>query len=343
MHHPAKILIARLSSIGDIILTTPVIRGVRMKFPDASITFLVKAKFAPLLMHNPHIDEVLVYNDSAGKGELQRLVKKIRKQEFDWFIDLHKSLRTRYIRTLLGFPEVTTYNKQIFSRTLLVKFGINRFKTIKPVYLRYFEAVEKNGITYDRQGTEVDYSQNDSQLVENLLDSDGYKSLQQLIVICPGASYKNKQWLPERFAEIADELTTPSGRFLAFLGGKADTELCDGIIAMMKNKAVNYAGRLSLLQSAALLHKSALVITNDSGMMHLAQAQKSPVVAIFGATCRELGFFPLPENSITVEKKVSCRPCTHKGLNRCPRKHFNCMNLITADDVMAAAQKFLPE
>lgn len=314
-----------------------------MKYPDASITFLVKAKFAPLLLQNPHIDEVLVYDDSAGKGELQRLVSEIRNQEFNWFIDLHKSLRTRYIRALLGFPEVTSYNKQLFSRTLLVKFGINRFKAIKPVYLRYFEAVENKGITYDRQGTEVHFSSADNLLVENLLASDGYKTSQQLIVICPGASYTNKQWLPERFAKIADELTATSGRFMTLLGGKTDTELCEGIIALMKNKAVNYAGRLSLLHSAALLQKSSLVITNDSGMMHLAQAQKSPVVAIFGATSRELGFYPLPENSITVEKKVSCRPCTHKGLNYCPKKHFHCMNLITAEDVIEAVRKFLPE
>lgn len=305
-----------------------------MKFPDASITFLVKAKFAPLLLQNPHLNEVLVYDDSAGKGELRRLLKEIRKQEFDWFIDLHKSLRTRYICVLQKFPEVTTYHKQIFSRTLLVKFGINRFSTVKPVYLRYFEAVEKKGITYDQQGTEVHYSQNDNQLVEGLLESDGYEPSQKLIVVCPGASYKNKQWLPDRFAKVADEINATSGRFIVMLGGKNDTELCDRIIALMQTNAVNYAGRLSLLQSAALLHKSALVISNDSGMMHLAQAQKSPVVAIYGATSRELGFYPLPLNSITVEKNISCRPCSHKGLNHCPKRHFNCMKLITTGDVL---------
>jgi heptosyltransferase-2 len=314
-----------------------------MKYPDASITFLVKSKFAALLMLNPHLTEVLTYDDSAGKGELRRIIKDIRKNDFDWFIDLHKSLRTRYIRTLLRFPRVTSYNKQIFSRTLLVKFGINRFKTIKPVYLRYFEAVERRGIAYDQLGTEVYYGSGDKQFVENLLEADGYPPSHKLIVICPGASYKNKQWLPDRFAKIADDLLDNSQNYVVMLGGKSDFELCEGIIAMMKNKTVNYAGRLSLLQSAALLHKSSLTITNDSGMMHLAQAQKSPVVGIFGATSRELGFYPLPEKSKTVEKPVSCRPCTHKGLNHCPKKHFNCMSLITTDDVLDAVRNLTSE
>ena len=311
-------------------------------FPDASITFLVKAKYATLLINNPHLSKVITYDD-AGKGELKRITRQLREEHFDWFIDLHKSLRTRYIRLNTSFSEVTGYNKQILARTLLIYFGINRFKTIKPVYLRYFEAVRKYSIHYDDKGTEVYASHSDNDIVNRQLKADGITGARQLVVICPGASYKNKQWLPERFAEVAISLHNDSSTEVVMLGGSADSRLCDGIIALTKKNIVSYAGKFSLLQSAALLQRSALVITNDSGMMHLAQSQKVPVVAIFGATSRELGFYPFPQKSVVVEKEVSCRPCTHKGLNHCPRKHFNCMNRITTADVLTAAQSFVPE
>lgn len=343
MKAPSKILIARLSSIGDIILTTPVIRGVRMRFPDASLTVLVKAKFAPLVRLNPHLTGIITYDDSEGKGKLSDLIRLLRNERFDWFIDLHKSLRTRIIRTCILFPEVTSYRKQIFRRTLLIRLGINIFRSVKPVYLRYFEAVEKYGISYDGKGTEVFTAEQDTQVIGHMLSSDGLLPTHKLIVICPGASYKNKQWLPSRFAQVADELLQDSANFVVMIGGPDDVDLNNSIAAAMKNKTVNYAGRLSLLQSAALLHRSSLVITNDSGMMHLAQAQKVPVVAIFGATSRELGFYPLPEQSRVVEKMIGCRPCTHKGLNHCPKKHFNCMNLITSDEVLASARDLLSE
>jgi lipopolysaccharide heptosyltransferase II len=340
--HPENILIARLSSIGDIILTTPLVRCVRLKYPDARISFLVKKKFASLVINNPHINEVLTYNDSAGKSELARITREIKHKRFDWFIDIHKSLRTSYIRLNIRFPELTSYNKRILLRTLLIRLGINRFKSVKPVYLKYFEAVESQGVEYDNLGTEVFFSTGDALFVDTLLHTEGFSEKKKLIVICPGASFANKQWLPDRFAEVADSLRCNTDNKIVLLGGPADVTLCDGIISQMKSNAVNFAGKLSLLQSAALLKKSSLVITNDSGMMHLAQSQKRPVVAIFGATSRELGFFPLPENSTVVEKELTCRPCTHKGLNHCPKKHFNCMKLISTADVINAAFRLNP-
>ncbi|HNX43836.1 MAG TPA: lipopolysaccharide heptosyltransferase II [Bacteroidales bacterium] len=343
MNPPRKILIARLSSIGDIILTTPLVRCVRQAYPDASITFLVKKKFSSLVSFNPNISEVIEFDDVKGRNELRVLARKLRREQFDWFIDIHRSLRTKYIRLNVRFGEVTSYHKRILLRTLLIKLGINRFKSVKPVFLRYFEAVESHGINYDNNGTEVFYSDDDRQTVERFLIPEGFIPQQKMVVICPGASYSNKQWLPERFAQLADRLVQNNGVFIVFLGGPSDTGLCGHIITMMKNRATNFAGRLTLLQSAALLNKSSLVITNDSGMMHLAQSQKRPVAAIFGATSRELGFFPLPEKSIVVEKEMPCRPCTHKGLDHCPRKHFNCMRLITTNDVIDAVEQMLAE
>jgi len=312
-------------------------------YPEAEITFLVNKKYSPLISLNPNINEVIEFDDAKGRNGLHVLTRELGRQQFDWFIDVHKSLRTKYIRLNVRFGEVTSYRKRILLRTLLIKLGINRFKSVKPVFQRYFEAVESHGITYDDKGTEVFFSDGDRQSVDRLLIPEGFNPQQKMVVICPGASYSNKQWLPERFAGLADHLVQNNGYFIVFLGGPSDTELCERIITMMKNKAANFAGRLTLLQSAALLSNSYLVITNDSGMMHLAQSQKRPVVAIFGATSRELGFFPFPEKSIVVEKEMPCRPCTHKGLDNCPRKHFNCMRMITTDDVVKAVEQLQSE
>ena len=288
------------------------------------------------MKHNPHIDHLLIFDKETGISPLKH---KIAQAGYDLVIDIHKNIRSSILK-MSSKAISSTYPKYIFRRTLLVNFGINLYKDTQPVYLRYFKAVEKFGVSYDQLGTEVFFGPNDHERVKESLMEKGYKSGQQLVVICPGASYSNKQWLPERFAEVADQLVE-KGCFVCLHGGKADVDLCVSISNVMKQKATIFANQFSLLESAAFLKIAHLAITNDSGMMHLAQSQKIPVVAIFGPTTRELGYFPLSGNSTVVEKNVSCRPCTHNGLNHCPKKHFRCMREIDGKDVADAAFKFL--
>ncbi|NVO20327.1 MAG: lipopolysaccharide heptosyltransferase II [Bacteroidetes bacterium] len=341
MTNPSNILIARLSSIGDIILTTAVVRSVRKAFPEARITFLVKKEFSALLINNPNIDRVITFDKSGGTEALNQLKDQLKNENYDWFIDLHNNLRTNYLKRSIRFPQVSTYSKQSFRRWLLVKIGRNMFSEAKPVYLRYFDAVQNYNISYDGKGTDVLVSDDEKLKVEQILSSDGIDVSKPLFVLCPGASFSNKQWIPSRFGELADLLIEQRGGQLIFLGGPNDKHLCDDIINGMKQKALNYAGQLSLLGSAALLSYAKVVITNDSGMMHLAQSQKTAVVAIFGPTTRQLGFFPLETRSRVIEKEVDCRPCTTKGLNYCPKKHFNCMQNISTMDVMKASLELL--
>ena len=336
MRTPTNILIARLSSIGDIILTSPLVRVVRETFPQARISFLVKKEFASLVLHNPNIDQVIVFDKAGGRGALKLLRKRVTIEKFDWFIDLHNNLRTNYLKLFLRFPEVSTYSKQSLRRWLLVKFGKNAFREARPVYLRYFDAVSHRNLRYDKQGTEVFFPSIETINLEKKLASDGIDPTRPVYVICPGASFSNKQWIPERFGAVADILVEDKQAQIVFLGGLNDYALCAEIAASMKYKALNYAGECSLLGSAALLGKASVVLTNDSGMMHLAQSQNTPVVAIFGPTTKELGFFPITVKSWVVEKDVPCRPCTTKGLNYCPKKHFNCMKLIETTDILKA-------
>lgn len=328
-------MIIRLSSIGDIILTTALVRSVRKQFPNARISFLVKNEFSDLVKYNPYIDQVLTVDTSLGKKGLQALRKLIRKEKFDWIIDLHKNLRSSYVKCGAGAVFKTSYPKFIFKRTLLVKLSINLYKSVQPVYLRYFEAVKSAGVAYDGEGTDVFFHESEEAVVREKLTAEGYGQQSNIVVICPGAKHATKQWIPERYIEVAKKL---SDYTICLAGGKEDMQLCEEIKNEVGNGTINMAGKLSLLQSAALLKMARLCIVNDSGLMHLAQSQKTAVVAIFGSTTKELGFFPLETKSRVVEFPLSCRPCSHIGRDKCPKGHFKCMLEIKTEDVFDAVK-----
>jgi len=336
-----KILVVRLSSIGDIILTTPLLRSLRITCPEARITFVIKKQFEELLRACPYIDELIVFNTNEGFFGLRKIKNYLKNQHFDLYLDIHKNWRSRYLRLGLDARHVTTYRKYIFRRTLLIWFKINLYRHIQPVYQRYFQAVKEYGIQYDGQGTEIHISPDVPLKVKEILLQAGYQFGSPLVIICPSATYFNKRWKPEGFIETAKYLIREKSVFIVVHGGKEDTGLCAEITAAIGNGAANLAGMLSLSESAALLRFSSLVIANDSGLLHLAQSQKRPVVGIYGATTRELGYFPIEQQSTVIETDLSCRPCTHNGLNKCPRKHFRCMNDILPERVIRAALPYL--
>jgi len=336
-----KILVIRLSSIGDIILATPLLRSLRESFPEARITFLIKKQYEELLVVSPYIDHLIAFDTLQGFKGLNMLRNRLRDEKFDLFLDIHKNWRSRYLRLGIKAKKTTTYSKQLFNRTLLINLKINLYRRIKPVYERYFESVGKLSIQYDGRGTEIHFSPEKVVKAQDMLTSAGYSYNSPLVIICPSATYNNKKWKPEGFIETARHLISEKSVFVVVHGGKGDMELCSDIAARIGSGAVSLAGQLSLAESAALLSLSTLVIANDSGLLHLAQSQKKPVVGIYGPTTRELGYFPVNMQSAVIETTVTCRPCTHNGLNYCPKKHFKCMLDIPANSVTEAALNFL--
>lgn len=336
-----KILIIRLSSIGDIILTTPLLRSIRKTYPNASITYITKKQYAGLLADSPYINELIAFDKSEGFRGLRRIKRRLRSQHFDAYLDIHKNWRSRFLRLGLGAGMIATYPKYIIRRTFLVRFKINLYKHIRPVYLRYFEAARKLGVQYDGEGTEIHFPKAATEKVTGVLFSLGYQFDKPLVVICPGATYFNKKWLAEGFVKTARHLMKEKSAFIIVHGGREDKDQCENIASDIGPGAFSLAGTLSLPESAALLKISTLVVANDSGLLHLAQSQKRPVVGIYGPTTRELGFFPLEQNSTVIETSLPCRPCTPKGLNYCPKVHFRCMNDITTEMVIEAALPYL--
>jgi heptosyltransferase-2 len=340
-----KTLIIRFSSVGDVVLSSLLLRVFRKKFPDAQVDYLIKSEYADLVRHNPHISKTIEYPSNTSLHDLLKLRRQLHTDNYDLVVDIHGSLRSRFLTW--GIPNVVRFNKRKLARFLLVKFKINayeRFGGAPSVALRYIEPVADFGVADDGEGLECFFPDESLERVEQVIKSSGISATPLFIGICPSAKHNTKMWLKARFAETADHLLKKEEAAILLFGSSGDEERrCNEIGRMIKGEnpqatVINLAGKLSLLETAAALDKCALVLSNDSGLMHIAAARRKKVVAIFGSTVKELGFFPFGTKSIVVENnQLDCRPCTHIGLSACPKGHFKCMNDISTDHVVQAA------
>jgi len=327
-----KILIIRLSSIGDIVLSTPLIRVLRNKFPNSQIDFIIKKEFSELLKYNPNLTNLIEFNTENGFKELLRLKSQILKENYDLIIDIHNNLRSIFLRMFTG-AHVVRINKRVFKRFLLVKFKINLYKNAIHVVDRYIETLSNFSIKNDNQGLEIFVPEDTIEIAKNKIN---FSDKNLYIAIAPSAKHETKRWLPERFAQLGDKLAEKFKAKIILLGGKEDEDRCRFVEEMMVSKPINLCGKTTLLESAAVLSMCKLLVTNDSGLMHIGSAMKTKIVAIFGSTVKEFGFFPYGVENIVIEKNIPCRPCSHIGRNKCPEGHFKCMRDIQVEDVFNA-------
>jgi lipopolysaccharide heptosyltransferase II len=343
-----KTLIIRLSSVGDVVLASPLLRALHGRYPDCQIDFLVKAEYADLVRFNPHVAHVIRFPGGGTLGDLVRLRRTVISSRYDLIIDIHDSIRSRYLSA--GAGKVTRVNKRKIARTLLVNFKLDvydRFGGAPDVAARYLETVLPWGVEDDGGGPELFFPPDVRTAVENLLSAERIGPGTMCLGVCPCARHGNKMWPGERFAESAGRLAEQHGLPVLLFGGADEREMCGGIEAMINGahpraRVLNLAGPLSLLETACAMDRCAVVLANDTGLMHIAEARGVPVVAVFGPTVREFGFFPRGARATVVEHPgLSCRPCTHIGLPRCPLVHFRCMKEITPGTVISGAERFL--
>lgn len=344
-----RTLIIRFSSVGDIILSSLLLRTLHTRFPGSRIDYLVKTEYADLVEGNPHVTEVIAFPSHGGFQELKRLRRRIRETSYDLVVDIHDSLRSRYL--CFGIPNVVRIHKRKLARFLLVKTKWNVYDCFggsPGVAERYLETVHTYGVTNDGKGLEIFRPEAASAKAGKTLLEANIKSSTVIIGVCPSARHRNKMWLKERFAETVAVLARDYGAAILLFGSGGDEEIrCGEVKALIEQRTpeanvLNLAGTLSLTETAELLDRCSIILSNDSGLMHLAAACKRKVVAIFGPTVRELGFFPYGTTSTVIEvEDLSCRPCTHIGLPDCPKGHFKCMNDIHSTQVIAAARLLL--
>lgn len=323
-----KILVIRFSSIGDIVLTTPVVRCLKKQMPSIKIHFCTKTQYKYLVDKNPYIDHVHLLEDSLNK-----LIRTLKAEKFDLIIDLHDNIRSLIIKWQLGVKS-KTYDKLRMQRDLQALLSLPMPKPSHVVH-RYMQTVEKLGITYDEQGLDFYIDAKDEVENEWLPETHqkGYVAF-----VMGGTSYT--KMLPfEKMIELCDKINLP----IVLIGGKEDFERGEQLVRFFqesdldrsfdeglrklnkKAKIFNGCGHFNLGQSASLVKNALVVFAHDTGFAHVAAAFKKTIYSIWGGTV-PLYFYPFETRFIILENnKLSCRPCSKNGRSSCPKKHFKCM------------------
>lgn len=306
-----KILIIRLSSIGDVLLTTPLIRSIKKQNPNIQIDFVVKSEFFELLKNSPHLTNIYSYSKESTKKK--ELLNSLKANKYELVIDLQNNNRSREIVYKLD-RKTFQFGKNSLKKFLLVHFKINRLKKAPLIPVRYAKAA---GIKLDDEGLEI--------FTDNIADSR-LELNEKYIGLCPGAKHFTKRWPKEYFIDLGKMLET-SGYKVALFGSADESETIKEIESQLGNP-LNLCNE-SILQTAANMKMCKAIYTNDSGSMHLSCAVDVPVIAFFGSTVKEFGFYPYKNQNVVLEiEDLPCRPCTHIGRNSCPLKHFKCMKEI---------------
>lgn len=329
-----NILVIRLSSIGDIVLTSPIIRSIKNSYPDSKVFFLTFENYGDTIKYNPRIDVKVLVSKKDLKTNISNYINNnlnwFKKIKFDAIIDLQNNRYSNKIIQHLNYSKLFKINKRRFHKLSLVylkKPLIKDFNVVDNYFLCFKDelAIKKDnlGLEFWMEG-EKDY-----------LSKKSPKDNKLIISIAPGAAHRTKQWLPEYFVELINLLSSSFKNKVVFqlLGSANERALSDYIESKVNIQINNYVAKTSLLETANLIDKSNLIITNDTGLMHIATARQTPIVAIFGSSVRELGFQPYKANFKIVEKDLWCRPCSHIGRKNCPLIHFNCMKQIKPKQV----------
>lgn len=324
-----KILILRFSSLGDILLATPVLSALKQRYPDCIIEWVVKDNFQQALS-TTLINKIHTFHDNKSFNDL---VNELKHNSYDLVFDLHRNFKSWLIRRC--FKNVFCYEKRELKRFFLVWLK-KRYSTL-PVPVMYFQALIKAGINIPSKWDllfEINLN-NEIAVMKKIALAD-----QNFLAFAPGASYFTKRWPQNYFAQLAELLNDEFS--LVLLGnGTTDDAICSSI-ASVSPKIINLSSRLLFSETAVVLKNCKMLISNDSGILHLAECFKTPVVAFFGSTTEELGFFPYSTSFKVLENKdLKCRPCSHFGRKKCPRKHFDCMHSIKPEIAYKEVKKLL--
>jgi len=309
-----KILIVRFSSIGDIVLTTPVIRCAKAQLKGTEIHYVTKEVFKSILIHNPNIDKLHTFKD-----DISEIYDQLKAENFDVVIDLHKNLRSLRLKQKLGCKSFS-FNKINLQKFMAVNFKqLNKLPN-KHIVERYFETVAGIGVVNDGKGLDHFIHANDRVDATALIPSSKF------IALVVGGSYYTKKIPLNKLTEICNAANLP----VIVLGGKEDKTIADDLQKQFP-AIVNTCGQYSINQSASIIQQAEFVITSDTGLMHIASAYNKKIISVWGNTIPEFGmgpYIPNPENKILEIKDLSCRPCSKLGYKRCPKGHFKCMNTI---------------
>ncbi|MEI6089184.1 MAG: glycosyltransferase family 9 protein [bacterium] len=342
MKKQKRFLLFRLSSLGDIVLTTFLPKLLKETYPECRIDFITTKNFSDIYKYNPYIDNLIIYDKKWDKSQINKNKKELLESvgKYDYFIDLHNTHRSRFFSK--GIAEnITRIKKNRVEKLALVYLKKNLFPkdySIVNNYLNSLTFIENKNLSLE---TKI-YLEGDTTSKINLINKKmPTASASFRIAIAPGAKHFTKRYPAEKLIEFANELSKIADCHFVLLGSNDEIEPCAAISAGLGKLSTNLAGKTNILESVQELSNCDLLVTNDSGLMHIAAARNVPVIAIFGSTIKEFGFAHYRENFTIISVDLKCRPCTHIGRKSCPKGHFNCMNLITSETLTETAKKIL--
>ena len=313
-----KILCIRFSSIGDIILTSPIIRALKKRYPDAEIHIVTKAQNAQLWAANPYVHHVHAY-----QGNLWSLANELRKIGFDAIVDLHKNVRSFLLSALL-LKIPYQINKFTAERKHWVKTKINTLPQ-KHIVDRNFDALVKLDIKNDPEGLDF-FIPKDQEIIPSDYGIEG-----PYVVYAIGGQHITKVLSYPKMIELCDRLSAK----IVLIGDAWDANFGERLSILFPDKVINLCKQTSIGQSASLMKQSEYVISHDSSMMHIAAALKKKIYVIWGSTHKGFGMYPYQTEYVSLEMvNLPCRPCSTQGTNVCPLGHFDCMHKISLDPLI---------
>ncbi len=324
-----KILVVRFSSIGDIVLTSPVVRCLH-QIKGVDVHFLTKRVFGDLMRDNPYIEKTYVIDK-----KIEEILPFLKEEHYDCIIDLHRNIRTYKLTMLLGV-KTFRFNKLNFKKWLLTKFHINKLPNIHIVD-RYMNTVKTLGVKNDGSGLNLFIPDNQFVNMTTLIPVEEGK-YPSFIAIVIGAAHTTKRLPTAQLVELCQTIREP----IVLIGGPGDQKRGQIIKEQAGSHVVNSCGRYSIIQSASIVSQSRLVITHDTGMMHIAAAFYKRIISIWGNTIPEFGMSPYYGKNTNLNTTIqtdnlNCRPCSKIGYDQCPRGHFHCMKKISIPAIVKKA------
>lgn len=323
-----KFLIIRFSSIGDIVLTTPVIRCLKEQVENAEVHYLTKSHFKTILQSNPYIDKIHILEESFSKT-----IKNLKKEQFNYIIDLHKNLRSYRVKKALRILSFS-FNKLNYKKFLSVRLKCKNVLPDIHIVDRYLTTLKVFDVNNDNKELDYFITEEDKEFFTEF--PDNFKN--GFIGFVIGAKHYTKKLPNNKIIEICKKINFP----IILLGGKEDEENAKIIESGVGSDILNSCGKFNLDQSAFLVKQANVIITHDTGLMHIAAAFKKKIISVWGNTIPEFGMYPYfpGKNSKIIEiKNLKCRPCSKIGYNKCPKNHFKCMNNIDEGEIVKLVNK----
>lgn len=316
-----KVLFIRFSSIGDIVLTSPVIRCTKQQLHGVEVHYLTKKTFAPILHFNPYVDKVYAIEKST-----REIIRLLKDENYHCIIDLHHNLRSFVVKRALRKPAFS-FRKMNIEKWLLTRFKVNVLP-VKHIVDRYMQAVHSLKVVNDNKGLDYFIPPRD-EVSPTMLPASHRQGFIGFVI---GARHATKQLPVHKMIAVCARLQRP----VVLLGGKEDAEKAAVIREAVGENVYNACGIYNLNQSASLIKLAEKIVTHDTGLMHIAAAFKKEIISVWGNTVPAFGMYPYlpdPRSKIVEVKHLSCRPCSKLGYAECPRGHFKCMNLLREEDI----------